>query len=421
LLSQDKFLGLLFYLLILFLPTQFGKHFWPNFSLVSGLRLDYLSPTLYFTDLIIFSIILISSNRILIFLQKLSTKNKLLISITYIFLIIGILLSYSPLAGFYGLLKITEYLLLFIFICTSKKYLSKKYLFYSLSFSVLIQSLLSILQVIKGGSLAGPLYFLGERMFTSSTPGIANASINGELILRPYATLPHPNVLAGFLIIYMLLILQNFEKKQLIFFLTTVCIFAISLVLTLSRIAILFFLISFILLFGISIYKKYKNAKLNINGKYILFVLIFALMVLIFYGQNVYGRFLSTNLFEQSFVQRQILITKSFEMFFSNPLFGVGLNNYYFHLSDKSFIQPVHNIFLLALSEGGIFVASIFIYILIKAIQKTIREKQTFLIISLLSVLALGSFDHYFLTLQQGQLLLVVLLGFTFSKTTSKE
>ena len=48
----------LFYLLLLLLPTQLGKHFWPTFSYVLGTRVDYLSPTLYLTDIIILFITL---------------------------------------------------------------------------------------------------------------------------------------------------------------------------------------------------------------------------------------------------------------------------------------------------------------------------------------------------------------------------
>src|SRR6266704_5882454 len=43
----------IFYSLILLLPTQFGKHFWPDFTIVSGIRIDYLSPITYVTDLLI--------------------------------------------------------------------------------------------------------------------------------------------------------------------------------------------------------------------------------------------------------------------------------------------------------------------------------------------------------------------------------
>jgi len=33
---------------LLFLPGQLGKHWWPKWSLISGVRVDWLSPTLYF-------------------------------------------------------------------------------------------------------------------------------------------------------------------------------------------------------------------------------------------------------------------------------------------------------------------------------------------------------------------------------------
>ena len=51
-------------------------------------------------------------------------------------------------------------------------------------------------EFIKQASLNGLFWWLGERTFTSSTPGIAKAVIDGRLLMRPYATFPHPNVLA---------------------------------------------------------------------------------------------------------------------------------------------------------------------------------------------------------------------------------
>src|SRR5258708_34693956 len=53
-----KFERLIFSLLILLLPTQFGKHFWPDFTIVSGIRIDYLSPTVYVTDLLLLLLII---------------------------------------------------------------------------------------------------------------------------------------------------------------------------------------------------------------------------------------------------------------------------------------------------------------------------------------------------------------------------
>ena len=45
---------ILFFLFLLFLPTQLGKHFFLDFSYLSGVRVDYLAPTIYLTDTIIF-------------------------------------------------------------------------------------------------------------------------------------------------------------------------------------------------------------------------------------------------------------------------------------------------------------------------------------------------------------------------------
>ena len=49
---------LFFSFLLILLPTQLGFHFWPSWSLVLGRRIDYLSPTLYLTDILIFIILM---------------------------------------------------------------------------------------------------------------------------------------------------------------------------------------------------------------------------------------------------------------------------------------------------------------------------------------------------------------------------
>src|ERR1035437_5543578 len=84
-LNQNKILYSLFYLLILFLPTQFGKHFWPNSSFVFGLRLDYLSPTVYLTDIFIGLMFVLYFYKFISAIKKINKK--------YLFLFGLILLS----------------------------------------------------------------------------------------------------------------------------------------------------------------------------------------------------------------------------------------------------------------------------------------------------------------------------------------
>lgn len=420
LLSQDKIQNLLFYLLIVLIPTQFGKHYWPDFSFVSGLRLDYLSPTLYLTDLIILLILFFSAKNIFKDLKSIDKKAKILVIVSFILLLVNITFSQNPLAGIYGFVKVIEYFLLAIFIVFNLKKLSKKIIFISLSLTLIFQSTLALLQIFNQGSLGGIFYYLGERTFTASTPGIANASINGELILRPYATFSHPNVLAGFIIIYLLLALNVLTNNNKLFFLFTAVLSTTALILTLSRTAIALWVFYLVIIFGITMYKKYKNTKLNVNKHNIAIIISIVISTILIYGQTIYQRFLTTSFLEESFLQRQELILKSLELFSKNPILGIGINNFYYELISTSILQPVHNIFLLVFSQGGILLGILFIYIFTKAINITLQNKNLYYFLAALCIIVIGSFDHYFLTLQQGQLMITFVLGLIFAKTSPK-
>src|SRR5260221_424888 len=50
----------LFTLFIVLLPVQLGLHFWPDWALVSGIRVDYLAPVIYLTDLIVIALLVVS-------------------------------------------------------------------------------------------------------------------------------------------------------------------------------------------------------------------------------------------------------------------------------------------------------------------------------------------------------------------------
>jgi len=104
--------GILF--LIFFLPTQLGTFFFIPESYISGIRIDYLAPTVYFTDLIIVSAIIIflisiiRSNKHIVLTKKCVElfKNKVTI---FIFILIYICLIRS----------IRIYIFFFIFIFKS--------------------------------------------------------------------------------------------------------------------------------------------------------------------------------------------------------------------------------------------------------------------------------------------------------------
>ena len=185
--------------------------------------MDYLSPTLYLTDILIglSFIVWLCRARVNILSLKRYFRNefgnqknlfirKLLIFLLFVYLLCGAINSQNPFNSYVHILKLGECLFLGYAISQTifTEQLFKKALV-ALSLGTLFSSLLAIAQFISQGSLGGAFYYLGERTFTSQTPGIANASINGELLLRPYATFSHPNVLAGYLLCVLVLLLTS--------------------------------------------------------------------------------------------------------------------------------------------------------------------------------------------------------------------
>jgi hypothetical protein len=95
----------------------------------------------------------------------------------------------------------------------------------------------------------------------------------------------------------------------------------------------------------------------------------------------------------------------------------VGPGNFVAFVNDFRFMQPVHNIFLLILSESGIFSFGLFILVLALAIKRTFTQEYLFLfLISLLQITFEGSLDHYFWTIQQTLLMMWILFGLIFSE-----
>lgn len=421
---------ILFSLLIFFLPTQLGKHFWPSFSIVDGIRVDYLSPTLYGTDVLVgllfFSWFLRKAvakpkteTQQYVFTLKQFTPGVKLFMVFVSYLAITIAFSGRVVGGIYGLIKFLEFSFLAFYIAgTIRQTKQILWMLQLWSVSALFESLLAIAQYWRHSSLGGVFYFFGERFFTAETPGIANASVNGELILRPYATFSHPNVLAGYLLITLLLALfffpqqKKFWKKVLL--VAILIVGTIALLLTLSRVAILLWTI----LLGILLVRDLiRHARIKKGQVFVWTVLLIGFVSLIFVSP-VSSRIFRTSLTEQSVVQREAFADAAWQMIIHRPV-GVGLGNFLPSLatmqqpfSSAYDVQPVHNIFLLTAAETGIIGLIVLLWFLFKTYKNLlILPYALSLGISLTALLVLGMFDHYLLTLQQGQLLFVVVIG----------
>lgn len=419
--SLNGIRDVLFYTVILFLPTQFGRHFFPQFSFVEGQRIDYLSPTVFTTDILmmfLFFAVVVGKKRKVFFN---AVWHKMFFFILF-FLFVGTIFAKNQPVAIYGYGKLLEFIFFGLAVSVMVRDVKKfHHVIILFSVGVIVESILAILEFLHKGSINGIWYFLGERSFNSSTLGIANASIHGELILRPYATFPHPNVLAAYLLIAIIMLISaiSFRKtaqKKRVFCFFSLAIGIGALLITLSRAAIVLLII-----IGVGTLYRFKK----VHRIYAL--LFFTLIILFIVFSPVLNRFSTLRLSDEALVKREELLTSSFLMIQSHPLLGVGLNNflvqlpaYYPSPHGLFYLQPVHNIFFLVVAETGIVSLFIFLWFLYKTILHLKNKKQLSLFNVksqlLLVVILLGCFDHYFLTLQQGQLLFSFVLGLCWSK-----
>ena len=400
-----------FWLFIFLLPLQLGRHFWPASSFVLGLKVDYLSPTLFLTDLLVLAILFFWLGEK--FLKKQfspfrSFKTYWWVVAIFVFLLANAFLAQNQGAAFYQFIKILELSLLAFYVAQNHDCLSRIAL--PLSLAVFYSSLITIAQFFKQASLNGFFWFLGERTFNLATPGIAKAIINGQLILRPYGTFPHPNVLAGFLWVGLILTIPYLFQKNRFLFTSYLLVVILAIGFSFSRSVWLLGLISSLFFLGKS---KIPKKLFWLAGGFWLILLILAFYLLPHFSTN------------EAFSQRMQLMKAALLMIKVSPLSGVGLNNFIVRLPEfwpvtgfTYWLQPVHNLYLLLLSETGAVGFLIFLWLLILVFKRLLKSSLMAnfpLLMALMAILLLGLTDHYWLTLQPGQLLLALVLGLAWS------
>jgi O-antigen ligase len=326
-------------------------------------------------------------------------------------LILTSLFAKSQTASFFGVLTFLKIAYYAFYISQNVNKNNLKTLVFALTVGGVSQSAILFLQFISQGSIGGLFYFLGERTFSASTPGIATFPFSETLILRPYGTFPHPNVAAFFLFLVFALNLftTDFKNKfQLLFQLGTLILLVIGLITTFSRIVILLTLSTFM------VWIILNTRKVDVGFKKLILYFSILLLTTITFLLPRFGESLVRDI-----LLRVDLVKISWEIFLASPFFGVGLNNFYYHeiLYQKqispTLLQPVHNIFLLLLSTTGALGLSIVLLFVLKTINYV--KKSFFLSLLLASAIIVGIFDHYLVTLQQGQLLLGLVIGFCYS------
>jgi len=382
--------GLLF-LIIFLLPTQLGYHFWPSWSLLHGLRIDFLSPVLYLTDILIIIYILFSFPKIKIHLSK-------YFMLCALFFILDLVFSLSFPLTLVFLLRLVIY---YFFIKTLIRDSNFNLNFISLPISLisLITLVLMIFQLAFQRSLNGLSYWFGERFFNLLTPRLAHLTVFNHLLIRPPAIFSHPNALAGFFLV--IFFLSRSKILKIISF--------IIIVLSFSKTALFAFII-------INLYRLIKHKRIMPQ----LFIPLFLLLSLIFVKSNFSS--LTSRLVPLSVLRTPYSVLRL--------LTGSGLGAHLLLLPPIPFPEPIHNIFLILFFETGLLGLVLAFYFLrhlaprasprspLPAGRPGLTGHSVFL---WSAVLLTGLLDHYWLTSHQNQLLICLLVAFTIKQSVHRQ
>lgn len=454
-------------LIILFLATftlNIRKVFLTPYSFLNGEFNEYMTLNFSWTDLLMLAVIIIYTIKTLFsqsvnhntgkslfyivirFLSSVIRRNTVLLrclknvsreTITLLLFLfwIGISIFWSSyqFISVYKFIVLVELILFALIAIKSLK--NPKWLnlaFFALIFNGFFQSIIGITQFIHNKSLG--IYWLGESILGPNIDGVAKLLINGEKHIRAYGTLPHPNILAGFLIISIFVILKEIAERfanpknnsdkvprETIFNMIPNWLLTIFLVVIFIGFSLTFSRSAFLgLLFGLLVF-------IFLHKQIVFRRLYFSIAGLIMLAVIAGGYFMhfevsKLSIFStQSLDERNLYQIVSRETISAHPIVGIGIGQFvlqefqkYPNLEGWQY-QPVHNIYLLIFSELGMIGLALFLLFIILSLKRNngVGDLSSILTIHILyciiySFLFISLFDHYFWDIKPGMILFVL-------------
>lgn len=435
------------WLIIIFLATftlNIRKVFLTPYSYLNGQFNEYMTPSFSWADLLILLIIIVyaiktNTGQLLKQLSftaildnvirrtssvirgiTLVSRETLFLALLVFWIGLSVTWSqYKPMA-IYRFAIFVEILLFALLALKSLR--GQKWMTLSIStliFSGLFQSIIGIAQFIHNKSLG--IRWLGESFLGPNVDGVAKIMIAGEKHVRAYGTLPHPNILAAYLLIPIFILLtilingahyerhlSNKVSRVTFDFMLPKWLSLILLIIITTGFCLTFSRSAFLSLsIGIIIYLLRQKHFLNrINYR----ALIFFLPIILITFYLVHSLNIVSIFSKQSLSERNIFQNVARETISSNPIAGLGIGQFVYHeyINNPSLagwqFQPVHNTYLLIVSEIGIIGLIIFLAWILSVIEQgRIRSlnisgnltSPVFCCI-MISFLIILIFDHYF-------------------------
>lgn len=380
--------------LIGLIPAQMGRHWWPEWSLVGGIRVDYLSPTLYLADM---AWMMWAAIRVLRGERKSLGVNKWWV----ILAMVNVLVAGNKVAAVMGWARWWQWWTVIKWVAGNKETV-KNMLLKIVPVWVLVEAGLGLAQVAGGGSVGGVFWLLGERRFSLNSIGAPLWGLGGQEWVRAVGTFSHPNSLAGFSLLlagWWWLVRGRWTKD---FWgraagVATMAGLGLIMFLTASRT---------VWLMGAGLgaagLVKYGNMRQKIGiGLLGLGAVVVALGVV---AREYELKYFVGGWDRDSVEKRWELMVEAKKMIGTNMVAGVGLNNWWnqqtVNQGGSGWRQPVHNILALWWAETGLVGMGVGLGTMYKWYQ---RKKMTGWVVVAIIVLASGMVDHYWLTLPQNR------------------
>lgn len=466
-----------FYLFILSIPLEKRHVFNLEAATWNGHFFEWGAFSLYLSDILLGLMLIFWLLRI--FFIKLQVaksqkpipyqtiRTKGLFALLFAFIAVAFLStirSDNISISFYHFIKICEGGLLFTYIVKNISTISSFVKSVAcLVAAALFQAVLGIFQYIFQRSLG--LRILGEVDLSPALQNVAKIEVFGAKLIRAYGTMPHANLLGGFLFVgltfttlFILILALNkgiisnapeklSQKKIQRVAAIIFCMLYLGFVLSFSRSAYLALLLSPLLFISILAFiKKEYLQKLRQTTKFfwqkhkkqsIALILFLMISTLVFTPHITSKVGISEQVGDYSIRGRMLYTKLAYSMIRDNPDFGVSPGMYTFYINeytDKESVmewwqyQPVHNVFLLIGSELGITSLLLFVaflgwlvglgFISLKKKEGLNRLMLAASLVALFGLIEIMQFDHYLWTLQQGSLLLWFILGITATAST---
>lgn len=385
---------------------------------VRGLRIDYLLPKIYLSDLLAAGTLVIFK----IWQEKFSgniQRKKVNWSWLGIFsLLIGcgflIRQFFTPFPGaaLAGILRLWLIWSVWFSVKPWWQKLHQNWLWWTLILTNIFQAFIGICQFFNQQSVGTYTRLLGEANLNSFA-GIASGSFGSwGLKILPYGTTAHPNILAGWLVGSWLLAFYWSQKLDFNrswqakigwwlsgFFTLEIIVLAQS------------WSAGGFLIFGLAWFFGLKNKFQTLKINWWQFSLILTSLILSPWWLNLITNQLKLTSFSNqslSWSRREMLLTAAEEITQKNWLWGSGLNQFTAYLETMShqqelvrFVQPVHHVGWLWLSETGLMGVAIF-WLLIFKLQKNQPKFFTQLTTWMIIMAPVFIWDHYLLTSPTG-------------------